>query len=47
MEVGKKRSECIREEKKKNAKLGDKAFDEAVRGALRQQAARKGIKVPE
>jgi hypothetical protein len=47
MEVGKKRSECIREEKKKNAKLGDKAFDEAVRGALRDQAGKKGFTIPD
>ena len=47
MEVGKKRSECIREEKKKNAKLGDKAFDEAVRGALRDQARKKEFTIPD
>ena len=46
-ELSKQRTEYIKEQMKKTARKGDKAFDEAVRGALRQQAARKGIKVPE
>jgi hypothetical protein len=32
---------------KKNDKLGDKAFDEAVRGALRDQARKKEFTIPE
>jgi hypothetical protein len=47
MEVSKLRSEYIKEEMKKNDKLGDKAFDEAVRGALRDQAGKKGFTIPE
>jgi hypothetical protein len=47
MEVSKVRSAYIKEEMKKNDKLGDKAFDEAVRGALRDQASKKGFKIPE
>jgi hypothetical protein len=47
MELSKKRDEYIREETKKTAKKGDKAFDEAVRGTLREQAARKGLTIPE
>lgn len=46
-ELGKKRAEYIKEEVKKNDKLGDKAFDEAVRGALRDQANKKGFTIPE
>jgi hypothetical protein len=47
VEVGKMRSDYIREETKKNDKLGDKAFDEAVRGALRDQASKKGFTIPD
>jgi hypothetical protein len=32
---------------KKNEKRGDKAFDEAVRGALRDQAKKKGVTIPD
>ncbi|MBI1913546.1 MAG: hypothetical protein HYS12_02140 [Planctomycetes bacterium] len=46
-ELSKKRDEYVKEEMKKNAKKGDKAFDEAVRGTLREQAARKGLTIPE
>jgi hypothetical protein len=42
-----RRADYIKEEMKNNASAGDKAFDEAVRGALREQAEKKGIKVPE
>jgi hypothetical protein len=31
---------------KKNPSAADKAFDEAVRGALCEQAAKKGIHIP-
>jgi len=46
-ELSKKRDEYVKEEMKKKAKKGDKAFDEAVRGTLREQAARKGLTIPE
>src|SRR5262245_19045452 len=46
-ELSKKRAEYIATELKKNAKQGDAAFDEAVRKTLRDQAAKKGIEVPE
>ncbi len=42
-----KRDNYIREETKKNPNAADKAFDEAVKGALRDQAKQKGIKIPE
>jgi hypothetical protein len=45
--LSKKRAEHLRQEAKKNAKLGDRAFDEAVRAALRDQARRKGFTIPE
>jgi len=45
-ELSKKRTEYIRQEMKKNEKLGDKAFDDAVRAALREQAIRKGFTIP-
>jgi hypothetical protein len=47
VEVSKKRGDYIKEEMKKNDKLGDRAFDEAVRGALRAQASKKGFTIPE
>ena len=46
-ELSKERDEYIKKETKKSAKKGDKAFDEAVRGTLREQAARKGLTIPE
>jgi len=46
-ELSSKRSEYLQQETKKSAKLGDKAFEEAVRGALRDQARRKGFTIPE
>ncbi len=43
-----KRNAYIQEEMKKQPKApADKAFDEALRGTIREQAATKGIKVPE
>ncbi|HKB41008.1 MAG TPA: vWA domain-containing protein [Gemmataceae bacterium] len=47
MQLSKERDEYLKKESKKNAKKGDKAFDEAVRGTLREQAARKGLTIPE
>jgi hypothetical protein len=47
VELSKQRDDYVREETKKNAKAGQQVFDEAVRGALRDQANRKGIKIPE
>ena len=46
-ELSKQRADYIRVEMKKNARKGDQAFDEAVRATLREQATKKGIKVPE
>lgn len=46
VKVSKLRSAYIKEEMKKNDKLGDKAFDDAVRGALRDQASKKGFTIP-
>jgi hypothetical protein len=46
-ELSSRRADFIKEEMKKNASAGDKAFDEAVRGAVREQAEKKGIKVPQ
>jgi hypothetical protein len=46
LELSKQRDDYVRTENKKNAKTGDKVFDEAVRGTLREQANKKGIKIP-
>ncbi len=47
-ELNAKRTAYIQAEMKKQPKSeGDKAFDEAVRGTIRAQAATKGIKIPE
>jgi hypothetical protein len=46
-EVNVKRLAYVAEQLKKNASTADKAFDAAVRGALREQAASKGIKIPD
>jgi hypothetical protein len=46
-ELSAKRQEYIAEQVKKNPSSADRAFDEAVRGALREQAATKGIKIPD
>ncbi len=45
VELNKKRTEYLRQATKKNEKAGDRAFDEAVRAALRDQARRKGLKI--
>jgi hypothetical protein len=45
-ELAKKREEYIREELKNRPGAADKAFDEAVKGALREQAKAKGIDIP-
>ena len=47
MEVSKLRGDYIKEEMKKDDKLGYRAFDEAVRGALREQAGKKGFTIPD
>jgi len=44
-EVSARRDAYIKEEEKKNPNKADKAFDEAVRGALREQADKQGIKL--
>jgi len=47
-ELNAKRTAFIQQEMKKQPKTeGDKAFDEAIRGTIREQAAVKGIKIPE
>jgi hypothetical protein len=46
VELNKKREEYIRGQKKSPMLMADCAFDDAVRGALREQAAAKGIKIP-
>jgi len=46
-ELTAKRQAYIKEESKKSPDKADQAFDAAVRGALRQQAEVKGIKIPE
>jgi von Willebrand factor type A domain len=45
--LSEKRSEYLKEQQKKNPSKTDKAFDDAVRGALREQAKAKGITIPE
>jgi hypothetical protein len=45
-EVNARREAFIKAEMKKNPSAADKAFDEAVRGAIREQAANKGIQIP-
>jgi hypothetical protein len=47
LELSQKRDEFLRDKAKKNPSKEDRVFDEAVRGALREQAAAKGIKIPE
>ncbi len=46
-ELAAKRQQYINEQMKKNPSAADKAFDAAMRGALRRQAAAKGIEIPE
>jgi hypothetical protein len=45
-ELAAKRETYIRDELKKKPSAADKAFDTAVRGALREQAKAKGIDIP-
>jgi hypothetical protein len=45
-ELGKKREAYVAAERKKNGSKADKVFDEAVRGALREEAKRQGIAIP-
>jgi hypothetical protein len=45
-ELAAKRDAYIREETKKKPAAAQRAFDEAVRGALREQAKAKGIDIP-
>ena len=47
VELSQKRAEYIKEQQKKDPSKTDKAFDDAVRGALREQAKGKGITIPE
>jgi hypothetical protein len=46
-ELSKQRAEYLGQETKKRDKVGDKAFDEAVRGALRELARKKGFSIPD
>ncbi len=46
-DLSKKRADYIAEETRKNPNAADKAFDEAVRGALREQCKKKGLEIPE
>jgi hypothetical protein len=45
-ELSKKRDLFVAEEMKKSNAKGEAAFDEAVRGAIREQAKKKGIEIP-
>lgn len=47
LDLNKKRDAYVAEEQKKGGKKADRAFDEALRGALRDQAKSKGIAIPE
>jgi hypothetical protein len=46
VELNKKRDAYVAAEQKKAGNKADKAFDEAIRGALRDQASAKGIVIP-
>jgi hypothetical protein len=46
-DLGNKRQAYIAEELKKNKSAGDKAFDASIRATIREQAAQKGIQIPE
>jgi hypothetical protein len=46
-DVNAKREKYIAQERKKNRSQADKAFDAAIRKSLRDQAAQKGIDIPE
>src|SRR5207248_3756723 len=45
-ELAKKREAYLEEERRKAPDSADKALDEALRGALREQAKKKGIDIP-
>jgi hypothetical protein len=45
-ELAKKREAYIEQERRKAPTAADKVFDEAVRGALREQAKKKGLDIP-
>jgi hypothetical protein len=45
--LAQKREAYIKEELKKNPNPADKAFDDAIRSALKEQAGRQGITIPE
>jgi hypothetical protein len=45
-ELAKKREVYLEAERRKQPGAADRAFDEAVRGALREQAKKKGIDIP-
>jgi hypothetical protein len=46
-DLAKKREAYLEAERQKNPNAADKAFDAAVRGALRDQAKKKGIDIPQ
>jgi hypothetical protein len=45
-ELSTKRAEYLKQEAKKPGSKADKVFDEAVKGALREQAKKQGIEIP-
>jgi hypothetical protein len=47
VDLGQKREVYIKEELKKKAQADGKALDDALRDTLREQAGKKGIKIPE
>jgi hypothetical protein len=46
-DLSRQRDDHLKQAAKKDAKVADKAFDQALRAALRDQAKKKGIAVPE
>jgi hypothetical protein len=46
-ELTQQREGYVKEQMKKNPSKADRAFDEAIRSAIREQAARKGFTIPE
>jgi hypothetical protein len=46
-DLSKQREDYIKEQTKKNPNPTEAAFDEAVRGMIREQGAKKGVKIPE
>jgi len=47
LDLSKQRGDYVREQQKKNPNPAEKAFEDAVKPLLREQAAQKGIKIPE